>query len=287
MPELPEVETIVRDLKKKILKKKIVKVEVKLKRIIKGSVSRFVSILKNNNIVDIRRRGKLLIFDLSTKDKHLIIHLKMTGQLIYKKGKKIIAGGHEQKNTVDNVPNKYSHVRIHFKDKSTLFFNDLRQFGFLKIVNTKELNEYLVNYGIEPLSKEFTLKSFKEIVKNRRGNIKAFLLNQKHIAGLGNIYVDESLFIAGIRPTRKLDKLKNTEKEKLFKAIKSILKKAIKARGTTFNSYVDADGNKGGFVKLLKVYGRDGKECKRCKGGEIEKIRIAGRGTRYCPKCQK
>ena len=287
MPELPEVETIVQDLRKKILYKKIVKVDICLKRIVKGSNSSFVKILTNQYIKEIKRRGKLLIFSLSVKDKYLIIHLKMTGQLVYKKGNKIIGGGHEESSTVSNVPNKYSHVRIYFKDKSALYYNDIRQFGFLKIISRKELDEYLDNYGVEPLSSNFTLAILKKLLDKRRGNLKAFLLNQHHIVGLGNIYVDESLFAAHILPTRKIDTLTSKEITSLFKAIVSILKRAVKARGTTFNNYVDADGNKGNFVNKLKVYQKDGELCSRCKKMIIEKMVVAGRGTRYCPSCQK
>jgi formamidopyrimidine-DNA glycosylase len=286
MPELPEVETIVRDLRKKILNKEIVKVDIKLKKIVKNSNKVFISTLQKNTIKDIRRRGKLLIFGLSKNDRYLIIHLKMTGQLVYKKGNRIIGGGHEQQNIVNSVPNKYSHVRIHFIDQSILFFNDIRQFGFLKIVNKVELEKYLLNYGLEPLSRDFNIGSFRELIKGKKTNIKAFLLNQKNITGLGNIYVDESLFLAGIKPNRSVNKINDLEIEKLFKAIKDILKRAVKYRGTTFNNYVDADGHSGNFVKKLKVYQREGQLCLRCKEGVIEKTRIAGRGTRYCSQCQ-
>ena len=287
MPELPEVETIKNDLKQKILKKKIKRVDLRLKKIVKSSVKSFVLDLEKNSFENIKRRGKLLIFSLSQKNKYLIIHLRMTGQLVYQKGKKITAGGHSENNSVVDLPNKHTHIIFYFSDRSKLFFNDLRQFGVVKIVDKKELEKITSNFGAEPLEKSFSLKILRHLVKDKKGNIKAFLLNQKNIAGIGNIYADEILFEAGILPSRKIGSLKNEEVKKLYQAIKKILRKAIKYRGTTFNDYVDTDGKSGGFLRLLKVYGKEKEKCFRCKKGVIQKTRIAGRGTRYCDRCQK
>ena len=290
MPELPEVETIKNDLKQKILKKKIKRVDLRLKKIVKSPVKNFVLDLEKNSFKNIERRGKLLMFDLSQKDKYLLIHLRMTGQLIYQKDKKVIAGGHSdngKNNNIIDLPNRHTHLIFHFSDKSQLFFNDLRQFGVVKIANEKELEKIINNLGAEPLEKSFSLKKFRGLIKNKKGNIKAFLLNQKYIAGIGNIYADETLFEAGILPSRKIDSLKDQEIKKLHQAVKKILKKAVKYRGTSFNDYVDANGNKGNFLRLLKVYGREKEKCLRCKKGVIQKTKVAGRGTRYCDKCQK
>ncbi|MEA1937440.1 MAG: bifunctional DNA-formamidopyrimidine glycosylase/DNA-(apurinic or apyrimidinic site) lyase [Patescibacteria group bacterium] len=294
MPELPEVETIKNDLRRKILKKKIKRVDLRLKKIVKSSVKNFVSNLEGSSFEKIERRGKLLIFKLNQKDKYLLIHLRMTGQLIYQKGKRIIAGGHsdnsrdgETRCFYEDLPNKHTHIIFHFSDKSKLFFNDLRRFGIVKIVDEKELEEILNNFGAEPLEKSFSLKAFRDLIENKKENIKAFLLNQKYIAGIGNIYADEILFEAGILPSRKIDSLKNKESKKIYQAIRKILKKAVKYRGTSFNDYVDTDGKRGDFLRLLKVYGREKEKCLRCKKGIIQKVKIAGRGTRYCDKCQK
>ena len=294
MPELPEVETIKNDLKQKILKKKIKRVDLRLKKIVKSPVKDFVSILEKSSFENIERRGKLLIFRLETKQclvstaKYLIIHLRMTGQLVYQKGKKSIAGGHsDNNNNVVDLPNKHTHITFHFSDRSKLFFNDLRRFGVVKIVDKEELEKIVNDFGAEPLEKNFSLKIFEDLIKNKKGNIKAFLLNQKNIAGIGNIYTDEILFEAGILPGRKINSLKNEEVKKLYQAIRKILRKAIKYRGTTFNDYVDANGKSGGFLRLLKVYGREKEKCFRCKKGVIQKTKIAGRGTRYCDRCQK
>lgn len=287
MPELPEVETIRNDLKQKILNKKIKKVDLKLKKIVKSPKKDFILNLEKSKFRNIKRRGKLLIFNLSQKNKYLLIHLRMTGQLIYQKNKEIIAGGHSDKNNVIDSSNKHTHLIFYFSDKSQLFFNDLRRFGVVKIVNEKELENVLNNFGEEPLEKSFSLKIFQKIIKDKKGNIKAFLLNQKYIAGIGNIYADEILFEAKILPNRKIDTLNIKELRRIYQAIKKILKKAIKYRGTTFNTYIDTCGKRGNFTKFLKVYGREKKKCLRCKKGVIIKTKIAGRGTSYCNECQK
>ncbi|MCK4524952.1 MAG: bifunctional DNA-formamidopyrimidine glycosylase/DNA-(apurinic or apyrimidinic site) lyase [Candidatus Andersenbacteria bacterium] len=287
MPELPEVETIKNDLKEKILNKKIKTVDLRLKKIVKNPAKDFISILEGNNFKEIKRRGKLLIFTLAKKNKYLTIHLRMTGQLVYQKGKKITAGGHSDNNNIINLPNKYTHIIFCFSDKSQLFFNDLRRFGVVRIVNREELENILNGFGVEPLEKDLSLKTFQDIIKKRKGNVKAFLLDQKCVVGIGNIYADEILFEAKILPNRKIVSLKIEEVEAIYKAIKKILKKAIKYRGTTFYSYIDARGQRGNFTRFLKVYKQEKKKCLRCKKGIIQKVKIAGRGTRYCDKCQK
>ncbi len=288
MPELPEVETIRRDLKDKILNLQIKEILILDNRSLKGeSVKKFKEDLEGSRFIDIERRGKLLIFKLSKKDKFLLVHLKMTGQLIYKNKKQIIAGGHSEKKDDFNLPNNHTRVIFKFSKDKELYFNDLRIFGYLKIVNEKQKDNIVDNnFGFEPLGADFTLENFKQILKNRKISIKALLLNQKLIAGIGNIYADETLFLSGVRPARRVDTLKEEEIKKLFLSIKKILKQAIEKRGTTFNNYVDSSGNKGNFIKYLKVYGRQGQKCKKC-GSEIKKIKHAGRGTHYCPDCQK
>ena len=302
MPELPEVETIVRDLREKIVGKKIKKVQVVLPKIVKNSKKYFVDFLTGNKFLAIERRGKLIIFktarfnlaDNKKSDKKImLVHLKMTGQLIWQKKSKnqkikTIAGGHDQKNTIENLPNKYSHLVFNFSDGSQLFYNDLRQFGYVKLVNEKELVKILDKFGYEPLKNTFTLNNFQNLIQGRKKNVKAFLLDQSLVAGLGNIYVDEVLFASRVLPQRTIDTLNEKEIKSIFKNIKKILQKAVDNRGTTFNNYRDAEGRKGGFMKLLKVYGRENKKCLR-KGcvGIIKKNKTAGRGTHFCSICQK
>ncbi|MCU0678897.1 MAG: bifunctional DNA-formamidopyrimidine glycosylase/DNA-(apurinic or apyrimidinic site) lyase [Planctomycetes bacterium] len=285
MPELPEVETIKNDLKKKILNKKITGVTVKLARIVKNDPKLFRRILAGNSIQDIERIGKLMIARLEKGEHYLLIHLKMTGQLLYCQGETVIAGGHSLPKIVGCLPNKYSRVIFAFADGSHLFFNDLRTFGYLKLARGEELRIVKGQYGLDPLSREFSGQKLNQILKNRQTNIKAMLLDQKSIAGIGNIYADEILFAAGVKPDRRAGSLRPGEIKKIASAVKRILKKAIKYRGTTFNDYVDAEGKVGGFVKRLKVYGREGESCRRC-GAIIKKMKVAGRGTRHCPGCQ-
>ncbi|MBU1178356.1 bifunctional DNA-formamidopyrimidine glycosylase/DNA-(apurinic or apyrimidinic site) lyase [Patescibacteria group bacterium] len=286
MPELPEVETIRRDLQRKIVGKKIARIQVCKPKIIKGSKTALNKTLTGNFFTKINRRGKLLILELKKGEKFLLIHLKMTGQLIYQAQGKVTAGGHGWPQ-IDKLPNKYSHIIFTFVDRSQLFFNDLRQFGYMKLVDENELQEVLKKFGIEPLTKGFTWTNFQQVMAGKKTSLKAVLLNQKLIAGIGNIYADEICFRAGVRPSRAVNKLSSAELRKIFNSCNIILKQAIKYRGTTFNDYVDADGNKGNFISRLKVYQRAGKKCQRCRRSVIEKIKIAGRGTHYCPRCQE
>lgn len=287
MPELPEVETIKNDLNKKVLNKRIIQVDVRQKKAIRGSLSIFVKTLLGKSFQKINRVGKLLIFKTKESEFYLLIHLKVTGQLIYCYKNGVVAGGHDfPKVEINKLPNKYSHVIFKFADLSQLFFNDMRKFGYLKIVSKKDLEKILAEYGLDPLSSSFKLNNFREIFKNKKTSVKAVLMDQKLIAGIGNIYADEILFQARIKPNRKVNTLKKEEIKNIFEAIKIVFKKAIKYRGTTFSDYVDASGNKGDFIRFLKVYRREGEKCEQC-GNIIEKIKIAGRGTRYCNRCQR
>ena len=287
MPELPEVQTIVNDLNKNILNKRIKRIDVRLPKIVKGKPKEFQKFLEGNSFQDIFRRGKSIIIKLVKGRKYLFVHLRMTGQIIYVNQNKLIAGGHGVKVERFDLPSKQTHLIIYFQDGSILFYNDQRQFGYWQIINNLELERVQEKLGIEPLAPEFTLTNFKKLLVKQKGNIKAFLLNQKHIAGLGNIYVDESLFKSRISPLRSMSSLSLGEIKRLYQSIKDTLNQAIRYRGTTFNDYVDAQGQKGKFIRLLKVYQREGQKCLTCSRGIIKKIKVAGRGTRYCPFCQK
>jgi formamidopyrimidine-DNA glycosylase len=285
MPELPEVETIRRDLCKSILNKKMVDVKVSKKSMVEGNLKDFKENLISNQIVDIARTGKLLIFKLKKDRKYLLAHMRMTGQLVYVLKDKKTPGGHNFPK-LEELPNKYSHIIISFSDKSKLYLNDMRQFGYMKVVPEEELEKIKLNFGIEPLQPNFEWEKFKNLSKGRKTSIKAFLLNQKNIAGIGNIYADEILFDAKIRPSRKVGSLSEKELRNIFISSEKIIKKAIQKRGTTFSDYVDGNGHKGSFVSYLKVYDRKDKKCKSCKE-KIKKIKLCGRGTYYCPICQK
>lgn len=293
MPELPEVETVRQDLITHLVNKKIKKVTVLNPRTISGSPEDFIKTLSGSFFIDILRRGKLLIFKLKQADLYLLCHLKMTGQLIYLAGNETIAGGHSlsshsfDKAVGGELPNKHTRVVINFTDKSNLFFNDLRKFGYMKLVNQKDLDSFIAkNYGPEPLTKDFILSEFIFKLQKRKRNIKSVLLDQKIVAGLGNIYVDEVLFAAGVRPQRLASSLTKVESSRIYKEISRIIILAISRRGTTFSNYVDSQGRAGNFSKELKVYGRANLACFKCSRSII-KTKIAGRGTHYCAYCQK
>ncbi len=285
MPELPEVETIRCDLNKKIINKKIINVFVSPKARVFPDKNKFVKILKNNQIIKTERIGKLLILGLKNKQ-YLLIHLKMTGQLIYQWGGKIIGGGHSDKEIPEVLPDKLTRIVLDFGNYGKLFFNDQRRFGYMKIVDNKTLEKEKNKYGIEPLRSNFTLFNFEKVLQNKKTKIKAFLLNQKNIAGIGNIYADEACFLAGVKPGRKVNTLTKIEIKKLYQALEKVIAKSIQERGTTFNHYRDSDGKKGNFVRFLKVYGRGGEKCLKCHK-TLRKTVIAGRGTVFCDNCQK
>lgn len=298
MPELPEVETIRRDLSAAIIGRRIVAVDLLSPKTAKNEAAFFVSSLTGREFDQINRFGKLLVLRLKRKKAEpanifLLIHLKMTGQLILDTGKNKLAGGHSlSENSFaaavgGELPNKHTRAIIDFTGGNKLFFNDLRKFGYLKIVNQAELDKIVAtSYGPEPLTPSFTHKHLEVITKKRQTNIKAVLLNQKLVAGLGNIYVDESLFLSGIRPERPAASLLAAEIKRLHQAINRVITLAIANRGTTFSNYVDSAGKKGNFSKMLKVYGRGGQPCPKCRQA-INKRKLAGRGTHFCPNCQK
>lgn len=288
MPELPEVETIRRDLHAALVGKKIKKFEAPKLKVSPQDKKLLTRLLPGNKIMAVERRGKLLIFKLSLQDKFLLVHLKMTGQLIYQSGNKFIAGGHNiNRGEFAHPLNKHTQAIFTFVDGIRLFFNDLRRFGYVKIVDKKELENIFKKYGPEPLSKEFSLSYLIDLFHRSGRNVKATLLDQGKIAGIGNIYADEACFCAKIKPWAKAKSLKLEQIKSLHQCLKKILKLAIKYRGTTFSDYKDATGKKGNFVQYLKVYGRAGEKCLRCEQGIIKKIKVAGRGTAYCPGCQK
>lgn len=243
MPELPEVETIRRQLSQKIVGKK----------------------LDNKRIIKVRRRAKILIIDFDNGSS-LAFHLKLTGQLIF-----------------NGQPSKYTRQIFKFNDGSRLIFNDARKFGWWKKVkNTKQIEK-----AFGPESLDVSLAAFKTILEKRpNAKIKPLLMDQKFIAGIGNIYSDEILFAAGVRPRRLAKTLTDEEIQKIFKNIKKILKLAIKHHGSSVEYYLDACGKKGSYTQYHKVYQKDEEPCSRCKT-KIQRIKINGRSAHFCPACQK
>lgn len=286
MPELPEVETIKLELNKVLKGKKIKAVVLNLPKQVKGDKNKFLRIVTGTKIKSVSRRAKTIIFELRNK-KYLVFHLKMTGQLVFRgnRGGRFYGGGHPIKQDLENLPNKFSHVIFDFSDGSRLFFNDTRQFGWVKLVKEKELDSMNAEYGPEPLDKNFTLKYFSDFLGRRATAIKPLLMEQKFVAGIGNIYAAEACFCAGISPRRSANKIKSAEVKKLYNCIKKILKLAIAKKGTSAENYVDAFGREGNMISFLKVYGRKRKKCFRC-GTILKEIRQGSRATVFCGKCQ-
>ncbi len=273
MPELPEVETVRRSLEQVLSGEKIVKVELYYGGIVKTpDPQSFVDILQGKVIQELKRRGKYLIFCLSD-NYNLIIHLRMTGQLILCEPGTSIA--------------KHTHIIFHLGNGRELRFVDIRKFGLIYLVPAGEWQEIkgLYTLGPEPLSAEFTFEKLQESIKNKKVKLKTFLLDQRQIAGIGNIYADEIMFTAGINPERTLESLTKNEIEELYQAIQLKLEEGIKYRGTSFSDYVDGLGEKGSYQTRLNVYQRAGEPCKRCGTTLVKKV-VSGRGTVFCPKCQ-
>ncbi|MBI2458998.1 MAG: bifunctional DNA-formamidopyrimidine glycosylase/DNA-(apurinic or apyrimidinic site) lyase [Parcubacteria group bacterium] len=291
MPELPEVETIVRDLNNQLKNKKILAIESRDKKVWQVAAGELKNIL-GKKINAVKRRAKMIVIDLG--ERYLIMHLKMTGQLVYKNKVSLIAGGQptrlpdgQVRGEGKELPNRFTRVIFKFNDRSALYFNDVRRFGWIKLAARDKFIEFNGSLGLEPLSSDFTLEYFNKILSPRpKTSIKQALLEQKYIAGIGNIYADEALFAAGIKPFRRVKTLKPAEIKKLWLAIPKVLRSAIKHRGTSFNDYVDAQGETGNFIKYLKVYGRAREDCKNC-GQPVKKIKLGGRGTHWCDNCQK
>ena len=273
MPELPEVETIRRQLVKDIVGKRIQAVKILVPKLIKEtSPVLFRRKIIGQKIVNIRRRGKYFIFDLGLQNNkpslYLQVHLKLSGQLLYSSG---------PESGVDY------HILFSFKDGSRLYYHDLRRFGGFTL--RSEDPEPLLNLGPEPLTPAFTFECWKQLILGKNSRIKTFLLDQHRIAGLGNIYATEALFRAGIHPDRRVSTLQPDETKKLYRAIKSILKEALKAGGTSIQDYLKPDGSQGNFQKSLFVYRRKGQPCLRC--GNLIKVQKDGsRSTYFCPVCQ-
>ena len=274
MPEMPEVESIRRTLDKHIQGRTIESVEVLLPRLIKfPDADTYKTRLTGEKITGLMRRGKYLIMQLENNIM-AVFHLRMTGRLCY-----------VEKNSLED---KYKKIIFNFDNGDKLIYADIRTLGTLYAVKPEEIIKIkgLYELGCEPLSKEFTTEYLCDKLKTGSGKIKSFLLNQKNIAGLGNIYVDESLFLAGINPKQKCSSIEKKQIEKLHEAINKVISDGINDGGTTFRDYVNGDGKKGTHQNNLFVYGQYKKPCKKC-GTTIEKIKVGGRGTCFCPKCQK
>ena len=342
MPELPEVETVRRGLKDLIVGKEITAVSHDTAKSFPNDKSLVESFLLKASITDVRRRAKVLLIDLST-NYTLMVHLKMTGQLVYIKtdssansfeynldekrdnGEKRIndtlnrvdeasssknaksqvdqstglteklgdemrwGAGHPNDSLVGKLPDRSTRVIFTFSDESKLFFNDQRKFGWVKLLPTNLISEepFMQKVGPEPLSASFTPEVFiKRIRRRQNTTIKAALLDQTVLAGIGNIYADESLWGAKIHPATRVRNVNDDQLEKLHNELVSVLKLAIEKGGSTDRNYVNAEGKRGSYIDFARVFRREGMACPRC-GARIEKSKVATRGTHTCPVCQK
>lgn len=345
MPELPEVETVKSGLARLLPGKTIVKVKYDWQKSFpnaRGDVNEF---LIGAKIERVRRRAKVIIIDLDS-NYSLLIHLKMTGQLVFvdlnAMGKDIddvqergenrsklyerysaggsesltqhsamrdnrgagsastqdepllvpggrFGAGHPSDSLIGDLPDRTTRVIFDFHDGSKLFFNDLRKFGWARLLPTPEIPyiDFFKKLGPEPLADDFTPKEFRErLMKRKNSSVKAALIDQTVIAGVGNIYADESLWMSKIHPQTTLNMLSINKLNTLFKELRSILRFAIESGGSSDRNYVNAEGKKGSYLGFANAYKREGQPCNRC-GTEMKKIKVAGRGTRYCPRCQK
>jgi formamidopyrimidine-DNA glycosylase len=274
MPELPEVETVARGLQASLVGRTIVGVEVRWARsAIPPDPAAFARCLTGKTITSVGRRGKWVVVGLSG-GKALLVHLHMTGQLVL-----------EARGCLDEERDQHVRVLILLDDGRSLRFSDTRKFGRLWLVDDPV--EALSDLGPEPLADDFTAARFEELLASRRGRIKPLLLNQRFLAGLGNIYADEALWRAGVHPLRRAYTLTPAETRGLHRAIRSVLQAAIASGGTTLvdEAFRHADGRSGEFAGRLAVYGRAEQPCPRC-GTTIERITVSQRGAHFCPRCQ-
>lgn len=285
MPELPEVETVRRGLKHLIVGKQVVDVTVLNEKSLEASEADRRNLIIGSLVVDVRRRAKMLLVDLDNGNT-LVVHLKMTGQMVYR-GEENWGAGHPNDSFLGNLPDRSTRVIFEFAD-GRLFFNDQRKFGWIKLMPTVELTDWssITKLGPEPLEGNPLGEFIINMRRRSRSVAKAAILDQTVIAGVGNIYADESLWIAKIHPETRVYDLTDGDLTDLMNAIQKSMTESLDAGGSTAKNYVQADGSRGDYLeKFAAVYNRTGEPCKRC-GHPIEKIRVAGRGTHYCPICQ-
>ncbi len=279
MPELPEVETIRRGLEKHVVGYTIIAIDVRLAKQFHGQKSDVLGA----TITGVRRYGKGLLIDLSN-DYSLAVHVKMTGQLIFRSTSETLAEG-----SIGELPNTWTHVIFALtrdSQSATLYYNDQRQFGWIKVVKTSEVAQlqFFKSLGKEPL-KDLSLQDFTQLLSRTKTPIKLLIMDQSKMAGIGNIYANDALYRAKIHPKRPANSLSTAEIKTLFEAIEAVLRKGIEVGGASESHYVDVVGGKGQYQHFFLVYGKDGDVCARC-GDVIERLVLGGRGTFVCPTCQ-
>lgn len=288
MPELPEVETVRRGLLELLVGHCILKVTHDTPKSFPNAPGDVEQFLIGARVIDIRRRAKVLMIDLSSQYS-LVIHLKMTGQIVYR-GKAVFGAGHPNDSLVGELPDKSTRVIFELDKNAKLFFNDQRKFGWVRLLPTIEIPniDFMRKVGPEPLEASFTNKEFIQRLQRRKNTtIKAAILDQTVLAGIGNIYADEGLWGACIHPATRVKDVPEKKLKKLFTELRYVLELSIEKGGSSDKNYVNAEGKKGSYISFARVFRKEGTPCQRHPGVLIEKIRVAGRGTHICPKCQQ
>ncbi len=288
MPELPEVETIRVGLARLLPDLRVVRADFNWPKSFPNAPADVRRFLVGAKVVAVKRRAKVLIIDLSS-GYSLVIHLKMTGQLVFRGPHGRFGAGHPSDSLIGDLPDKSTRVTLEFDDGSRLFFNDQRKFGWMRLVPSPEVMElvFFKKIGPEPLTDDFNAAVLESrAVRRRNSVIKAVLLDQTVLAGVGNIYADEALWGAKIHPATLTGNLTRHQFQKLYEELVYVLKLSIEKGGSTDRNYVDADGKKGSYLNFARVFRREGLPCPRC-GTTIMKTKLAGRGTHFCPVCQK
>lgn len=286
MPELPEVETVRAGLQRLLPGRIVAGTVCDWPKSFPNAAADVRAFLHGATVVGVRRRAKVLLIDLNTAHT-LVVHLKMTGQLVFR-GEQQFGAGHPNDSLVGPLPDRSTRVTIAFADGSHLYFNDQRKFGWVRLFPTAEVQnlDFFQKVGPEPLAVDFTWQQFQSrFLRRKKTSIKAALLDQTVVAGVGNIYADESLWAAKLHPSALVGSLTDAQFKVLFTALRDVLQLSIEKGGSTDKNYVDAEGKRGSYLTFANVFRRDGQPCPRC-GTTIIKLRVAGRGTHVCMTCQ-
>ncbi len=303
MPELPEVETVRRGLENHLQGDSISKITIRTLHKNLGLSAEDIKWLLGKKLTSLERRGKLMIWNWDDESKVIHAHLKMTGQFIVtEKGKTLTgtvpelyrstsageknAGAFTKDQDKGIAEDRHTHLEIMWESGKVSYFRDVRKFGYIKLIEKEEHEKILNNYGPDALNDTIDQDTLERLTQRRKKPLKSFLLDQKCIAGIGNIYADEICFLSGIHPLRKVNCLSDQELKTIATSIKSIIKQATENKGTTLSDYRDADGKKGSHALYLQVYGRETEACTRCDKSSISKLQVLGRGTHFCQNCQ-
>lgn len=276
------METIRRQLSEVLVGKKITKVEVLREKSFGGDPKS----LLGREIESIGRKAKVIEIYFKKQKELVIIHLKMTGQLVFVDGKKRVVGGHPTTDWVKDLPSKHTRVVIDFTDGSKLFFNDMRVFGWMRVVDKEKYKNELRKTAPDVTEKEFSLEYLTGVLKKSGKAVKLVLMDQEKIGGMGNIYANDAFYLAKVRPNRKANSLSVTEVKNLLVAVREVINKGIKYGGASAANYVDTKGMGGTYQDHFLVYKKDSQKCSKC-GEKIKKMKIGGRGTYFCSVCQK